>query len=1295
MFYNDKCLFVPISFLKGRIGMKKNLRKSLSVLLSILMAFSVMTVGLNVTASAAGASAPLIGRYFSTTDPWYDAVTDNSSGLGWVVGGFPSYNAETGFTSMQDYLKINNTSLFSGVSASTGITVAFKYTPNAGGNYRHLLSFGANDASTIAKHLYISANPSHVGGGTKVPVIGYVDAGGDQHINAYPSDGPAFEVGATYDVMISISATQIVYLINGVLCTTACDADSATYLTQFLNEVSTYQNNFIGRSRWNDSNFDGSVKDLRIYGAALLDKESLIAYNAAQFDAEYGSVNLSLNLTQSNAVNRFNAVAYHTENEAVGAYSNLVYAPYDQTNFTGGDDYDGYKEIGAIYFKIITPSSIVMVYDGVHDVYSPIEVETLKHDKAAVSNQALRYVESKSAILPLAQYWYGYQDGGGNNYKLWAGPMTGNWFSHVSEDAWDVGQDNTGTPRFWWNKVVYNGSGNTTSYFEVVRNLEFNVSSPFDNWGYKDGYGDLASESNYYVLNYKPVYDALPYALSCYTELSANAWKYTDESVARAKATIYQMLAANPNNTDYTYGTDASAAVASCGVNLTRAALLLGAFNSNTYGYEGLQLVKKVGTIRFEDYDGRLIASAPYEYGDLPNCTAPDDKPADDTYHYSFSNWSPAIEEVSGDRTYTAVYSGEAHHSTTAATCNAKAVCDECGATFGDYADHAYGTLTPAQAAGCTEAGNIAYYHCAVCGKYFDADKNEVEDIVIAANGHALTEHAAKSATCTEEGNIAYWECGVCHKFFTDAAGENEISAENIVVAKIAHALTGHAANDATCTEDGNIAYWECGDCHKIFSDAAGANEIAAADTVIPASGHGTVAEGTAEIRDAAEAGCLTGGYTGDTWCLKCNTKIAEGEAIEPRGHAYDSFEITYAATCSATGLKTYTCSRCGDTSKTEEIPIDGNAHAWSWRDDGDTHAHICANNPEHNETGLAHTMEVYERQNATTSAAGYEKSRCSDCGHEEEKVLPVLEREYGPWVDDGNGSTHTRTATDGSGETQTQDHILVDDPEHSTPSTCGSDKITAKICQDCGAILYTTYPGTATGNHSWGNPKSTTPGTCITPAAEFYECSVCHQTKTEYGEKDMTNHVGEQVVRNAQTADCNNEGYSGDTYCSACDTLLFIGTTSPKTGHSWEMTGHTSDNPCVRAGTNTYTCRNCGEVRTLFEPAKGHNFSAWKIVEEATCDAKGVESRTCSACGTVETRDIPALGHTDADGDGICDRCDTEYTDPSAPTYVFRCTHCDTYESHKNIPVVGIFYAFIHFFIHYGQMIGILSMNY
>ena len=192
-----------------------------------------------------------------------------------------------------------------------------------------------------------------------------------------------------------------------------------------------------------------------------------------------------------------------------------------------------------------------------------------------------------------------------------------------------------------------------------------------------------------------------------------------------------------------------------------------------------------------------------------------------------------------------------------------------------------------------------------------------------------------------------------------------------------------------------------------------------------------------------------------------------------------------------------------------------------------------------------------------------------------------------------------------------------------------------------------------------------------------------------------MTKHVGEQVVRNARDADCNNEGYTGDVYCSACDTLLSTGSVSPRTSHEWELTAHTSENPCVRAGTNTYTCVHCGELRTLFEPAKGHRFSEWETTAEPSCTEKGSETRACSACGEIETRDIPALGHVDADRDGKCDRCEIEWKDPDAPDYVFRCSHCDVYEAHRDIPVIGIFYALVHFFIHYGQLIGVLASIY
>ena len=279
--------------------------------------------------------------------------------------------------------------------------------------------------------------------------------------------------------------------------------------------------------------------------------------------------------------------------------------------------------------------------------------------------------------------------------------------------------------------------------------------------------------------------------------------------------------------------------------------------------------------------------------------------------------------------------------------------------------------------------------------------------------------------------------------------------------------------------------------------------------------------------------------------------------------------------------------------------------------------------------------------------------------------------------------------ASAADGDEPDHEHQWVEDPENSVPSNCGTDAVIAKKCTICGIVETIRQDGTATGNHSW-EKTGELPGSCITPAKTTYECSVCHQTKSEDGALDPTNHVGETIVTGAQDADCNGSGYSGDTVCAACGATISAGAVIPKTTHEWELTSSTSENICVRAGTNTYTCKHCGETRTMFEPAKGHMFSEWEVTVAATCTEKGAETRTCSACGDVETRDIAALGHKDEDGDGKCDRCEADYEDPN-PTYVFRCTHCDIYEANKNRPVIGAFYAFIHFFIHYAQFISTL----
>ena len=60
--------------------------------------------------------------------------------------------------------------------------------------------------------------------------------------------------------------------------------------------------------------------------------------------------------------------------------------------------------------------------------------------------------------------------------------------------------------------------------------------------------------------------------------------------------------------------------------------------------------------------------------------------------------------------------------------------------------------------------------------------------------------------------------CGICKQEYGDYAG---------------HTLTKTEARDATCTEDGNTAYWTCSVCHKLFGDENGTNEIILDDTVI------------------------------------------------------------------------------------------------------------------------------------------------------------------------------------------------------------------------------------------------------------------------------------------------------------------------------------------------------------------------------------------------------------------------------------------------------------------------------
>lgn len=113
------------------------------------------------------------------------------------------------------------------------------------------------------------------------------------------------------------------------------------------------------------------------------------------------------------------------------------------------------------------------------------------------------------------------------------------------------------------------------------------------------------------------------------------------------------------------------------------------------------------------------------------------------------------------------------------------------------YGDHHYADeLTVDQEATCSEEGSKSY-HCIRCdakGKSFVIPKINLKHV------------DAKAATAESAGNIEYWHCEKCGKYFSDAKAAHEITLEQTVIEK----LPGkEAINNLPKTgDDSRVALW-------------------------------------------------------------------------------------------------------------------------------------------------------------------------------------------------------------------------------------------------------------------------------------------------------------------------------------------------------------------------------------------------------------------------------------------------------------------------------------------------------
>lgn len=102
------------------------------------------------------------------------------------------------------------------------------------------------------------------------------------------------------------------------------------------------------------------------------------------------------------------------------------------------------------------------------------------------------------------------------------------------------------------------------------------------------------------------------------------------------------------------------------------------------------------------------------------------------------------------------------------------------------------------------------------------------------------------------------------------------------------------------------------------YGNTAEASKSTSGGSTDPSDPGQTCKHTSTEVRNQKAATCETAGYTGDTYCKSCNTKLSTGKSIAAKGHSTTT--KTQKATASKDGKITTTCTRCGTTTKTVKI---------------------------------------------------------------------------------------------------------------------------------------------------------------------------------------------------------------------------------------------------------------------------------------------------------------------------------------------------------------------------------------
>lgn len=429
---------------------------------------------------------------------------------------------------------------------------------------------------------------------------------------------------------------------------------------------------------------------------------------------------------------------------------------------------------------------------------------------------------------------------------------------------------------------------------------------------------------------------------------------------------------------------------------------------------------------------------------------------------------------------------------------------------------------------------------------FIDVDNIEIDPT--AHTGEIILKDK-KASNCTEDGYTGDRVYSCC---------EAVVESGTVLQARGHSYDSGTITKLATCSEQG-VKTYTCSVCNDTKTENIAKNE----------NNH----TGATILKNKVNPSCTENGFSGDTYCKDCDTKLSSGTVIERTGHTWNSGTVTKAATCNQKGIKTYTCSVCKDT-KTEEIATNSSSHT--------------------GETVVKNAVA------ATCSKEGYSgDTYCKDC----DKKLSSgknIEKTGHTW-DSGvvtKASTcnqkGTKTYTCQKCNTTKTEDIAVDKTKHTggiqtknvAVASCGSTGYTGDVvCNGCGEIL--------------------TAGKVI--------------------EKTQNHKASALVKENVKEADCTHDGsYDNVSYCEVCHKEMSRTKVETKAlGHKWVSASTiktTANNPGTES--QSYVCSVCGATKT--EAADGtHTHIYEKLVVPATKNSDGKIEWKCGECQDVKSSEI------------------------------------------------------------------------